>query len=169
MYVPTKCVHLNRCLYPTRFAKVVFFSFKFLLVSLRLSSNSSVSTQIPLRFFFYGQTTTSSGPSTAPGHGVSKTVAGCPRDVYNNFFFFFHPSRSAGVWREQKQTIAPGTTAAEAKDVYVLIKFLVGHEEKKLNRGLGQKTLSLKATGTIRFEKQSNFFLVSQTIKKKSA
>lgn len=46
----------------------------------------------------------------------------------------------------------------EAKDVYVLIKFLVGHEEKKLNHGLGQKTLSLKATGTLFVSRNNQMF-----------
>jgi len=89
VYVPRKCMPLYRCIFPARFARVVFFSFSFLLVSLHLSCNSSDSTQIPCWFFSNIQTTTSSRPSTASGHRVSKTVAGCPRDVYNNFFFSF--------------------------------------------------------------------------------
>lgn len=54
--------------------------------------------------------------------------------------------------------MAAAAAEAEAKDVYVLIKFLGGYEEKKLYLELGQKTLSLKAASTVRSEKQSNFF-----------
>jgi len=179
--VQFKCVHLYRCLNPTSLARVVFFSFSFLLVSLHLLQNSSVSTQIPCWVFFSTakQRRRPVRPSTAPRHRVSKTVTGCPRDVYNNSFFFFHPSRSTGVWREQKQTIAPGTTTTtttttavaaavtEAKDVYVLIKFLGGHEEKKLNHGLGQKNVKFKSHGHHSFWETIKIFFVSRTIKKK--